>query len=101
MSGQSPLWCANDEPHGPHSEPNGFGDRNHCTGRPGVFPRRVEREPHDAALNAQRALQDILDVWENPGPVPWYHDREKAHLKRAWPRLYTVIERAAEARRQV
>lgn len=36
MSDNSPLWCANDEPHPEHwSNPNGYADRgNYCSGRP-------------------------------------------------------------------
>lgn len=35
----------------------------------------------------------ILDAWNRPGPVTWYHEDAKRRLRREWPTLANALDR--------
>ncbi len=43
------------------------------------------------------ALDDLMYAWRVEGPSPELHQKEKARLKKNWPRLYRAIEEVMDA----
>lgn len=46
-------------------------------------------------MTTEPALQKILDAWNNPGRVPWFHDQAKRSLRKQWPTLANALDEAS------
>ncbi len=46
----------------------------------------------------QYNLRLLVLVWNNEGPVPWYHRHMKKWLLKKWPLLYSAVNNLAKER---
>ena len=72
-------------------------------GGPGPNPEgRATNDELDAELagtvptEEDRKVAAIVEAWNNAGPMPALHEREKQRLRKRWPRLYYAVRALAE-----
>lgn len=72
---------------------NAAGFYRRAAGRHQLAVERALGVPSRVEL-ADRDLEAILAAWNEPGPVPAYHEQHKAWVRRYWPTLAHALDAA-------
>lgn len=46
--------------------------------------------------DAEKELEHLIDLWNDTGRVPEYHELQKKKLKNGWPLLYYALDRISQ-----